>query len=136
MAQSISSLLASYIASFSAMYVIYVTWAGGICLICTHKSEGAQRPRASVDISGKCQPHMLYMLCNTFGTPKICWVCYSLYCPLHNDGYCLWLWVFNSNVSMTFIKIHSVMQYFWSWDLMARVHMLQFVPTKLVLING
>ena len=39
--------------------------------------------------------------------------------PLYNDGCCLWLWVFNSNISMMFSKIHSVMQYFWLWDLMA-----------------
>ena len=42
-------------------YVIYVTWAGGIRLICTHKPEGVQCLRASVDISGKSQLHMLYV---------------------------------------------------------------------------
>ena len=52
-------------------YIIYVTWAGVICLICTHEHEGAQRPRASADISGKSQPHMLHMLCNTSGILKI-----------------------------------------------------------------
>ena len=35
------------------LHVIYVTWAGGICLICTHKPEGTQYPRENVDISGK-----------------------------------------------------------------------------------
>ena len=60
-------------------YVLYVTWAGGICLICMHEPEGAQfmhepegvqRPRASVDISGKFQLHMLHMVCNTSGNLK------------------------------------------------------------------
>ena len=41
-----------------------------ICLICTHKPEGVQRPRASVDILGQSRPHMLHMLCNTSGTLK------------------------------------------------------------------
>ena len=53
------------------VYVIYVTWAGVICLICTHEPEGAQRPRASADISGKSRPPMLHMLCNTSGIRKI-----------------------------------------------------------------
>ena len=54
----------------SGIYVIYVTWAGVICLICTHEPEGAQRPRASADISGKSRPPMLHMLCNTSGIRK------------------------------------------------------------------
>ena len=124
MAQSISSLLASYIASFSAMYVIYVTWAGGICLICTHKPEGMQRPRVSVDISGKSRPHTfiyIYILCyvTLLALQKSAEFAIHYTASLHNDGYCLWLWGFNSNVSMMFIKIHSVMQYFQSWGLMA-----------------
>ena len=49
------------------LHVIYVTWAGVICLICTHEPEGAQRPRASADISGKSRLPMLHMLCNTSG---------------------------------------------------------------------
>ena len=53
------------------IYVIYVTWAGVICLICTHEPEGAQRPRASADISGKSRLPMLHMLCNTSGIRKI-----------------------------------------------------------------
>ena len=64
-----------------ASYVIYVTWAGRICLICTHEPEGAACSRASVDISGKSRPHILHMLCNTSGTLKICQTCLSLYCP-------------------------------------------------------
>ena len=55
----------------SRLQVIYVTWAGVICLICTHEPEGAQRPRASADISGKSRLPMLHMLCNTSGTRKI-----------------------------------------------------------------
>ena len=62
-------------------YVIYVTWAGGICLVCTHEPEGAQCLRASADISGKSLPHIIDMLCNTSGTLKICQTCLSLYCP-------------------------------------------------------
>ena len=54
-------------AAAPAAYVIYVTWAGVICLICTHEHEGAQRPSASADISGKSRLHMLHMLCNTSG---------------------------------------------------------------------
>ena len=38
--------------------------------ICTYKPEGMQRPRVSVDISGKSRPHMLHMLCNTSSTLK------------------------------------------------------------------
>ena len=53
------------------IHVIYVTWAGVICLIYTHKHEGTQSSRASVDISGKSQLHMLHMLCNTSGIIKI-----------------------------------------------------------------
>ena len=56
---------------FLYFYVIYVTWAGVICLICTHEPEGAQRPRASADISGKSRLPMLHMLCNTSGIRKI-----------------------------------------------------------------
>ena len=53
-----------------SIQVIYVTWAGGICLICTYEPEGAQRPRASANISGKSRPHMLHMLCNTSGSDE------------------------------------------------------------------
>ena len=70
-------ITATYTQSFSCykqkgnvVYVTYITWAGGICLICTHKLKGVQRPRASADISGKSRPHMLHMLCNTSGTLK------------------------------------------------------------------
>ena len=55
----------------AVLQVIYVTWAGVICLICTHESKGAQRPRASVDISGKSRLPMLHMLCNASNIPKI-----------------------------------------------------------------
>ena len=66
--------LQAYISVKSLMamlQVIYVTWAGVICLICTHEPEGAQCPRASADISGKSQPPVLHMLCNTSGIRKI-----------------------------------------------------------------
>ena len=43
-----------------------------------HEPEGVQWPRASADISGKSRSHMLHMLCNTSGTPKICRACYLL----------------------------------------------------------
>ena len=65
---SISSV---FVIFYQVSYVIYVTWAGVICLICTHEPEGAQRPRASADISGKSRPPMLHMLCNTSGIRKI-----------------------------------------------------------------
>ena len=48
---------------FTSVYVIYVTWAGGICLICMRETKGVQRLRASADISGKSQQHVLHMLC-------------------------------------------------------------------------
>ena len=48
--------------TFVALHVIYVTWAGGICLICTHEPEGAQCPRASADISGKPRRHVIYVM--------------------------------------------------------------------------
>ena len=51
------------------VYVIYVSRAGGIYLICTHNPE-ARSTRAN--ISGKSRPHMLHMLCNSPGTLKIC----------------------------------------------------------------
>ena len=35
------------LSSYLRVYVIYVTWAEGICLICTHEPKGAQRPRVS-----------------------------------------------------------------------------------------
>ena len=54
-----------------SLHVIYVTWAGVICLVCTHEHEGTQRPRASADISGKSRLRMLHMLCNTSGKLKI-----------------------------------------------------------------
>ena len=54
----VMTIMASLMAS---MYnVIYVTWAGGICLICTHESEDAWHLRASAEISGESQPHMLH----------------------------------------------------------------------------
>ena len=53
------------------VYVIYVTWAGVICLICTYEPEGVQCLRASADISGKSRLLMLHMLCNTSGLQKI-----------------------------------------------------------------
>ena len=57
---------------------------------------------------------------------RTCYICYvtllelqksaklAIHCTacLYNDGTCLWLWVFNSNISMMFIKIYNVMQYF------------------------
>ena len=52
------------------VYVVYVLWAGAICLICTHEPEGAQWPRVTADISGQSQPPMLHMLYNTSGTLK------------------------------------------------------------------
>ena len=63
---------------------------------------------------------------------RTCYICYvillalqkpaepAFHCiaPLYNnDGYGLCLG-FNSNVIMTFTKIHSVMQYFRSWDIL------------------
>ena len=36
----------------TVLQVIYVTWAGGICLICMHEPKDAQHLRASVNISG------------------------------------------------------------------------------------
>ena len=47
--------------------MIYVTWAGVICLICMHEPEGTHHLRASTDISGKSRLPMLHMLCNTLG---------------------------------------------------------------------
>ena len=44
------------------VHVIYVTWAGVICLKCTHEHEGTQRPRACGDILGKSQLHMLHVM--------------------------------------------------------------------------
>ena len=45
------------------LQIIYVTWAGVICLICTHEPEGAQYPRASADISGKSRlQHVTYVM--------------------------------------------------------------------------
>ena len=55
-----------------------------------------------------------------------CYICYvtlpapkksaelAIHCTasLHNDGCCEWLWTFNSNVSVMFIEMHSVLQYF------------------------
>ena len=54
--------------SRNKLHVIYVTWVGGIYLICTHKPEGVLCPRVSVDISDKFRLHILHMLCNTSGT--------------------------------------------------------------------
>ena len=62
----------SHTSCYGSGYVIYATWAVGICLICTHEPKGTQHPRASADISGKSRLHMLHMLCNTSGTLKIC----------------------------------------------------------------
>ena len=50
--------------------VIVVTQAGVLCLICMHEPEGAQRPRASADISGKARVPVLQLICNTSGTLK------------------------------------------------------------------
>ena len=55
---------------YVGIHVIYVTWAGVICPICMHKHKGAQRLRASADISGKSRLRMLHMLCNTSGLRK------------------------------------------------------------------
>ena len=55
----------------NVIHVIYVTWAGVICLRCTHEPEGVQHPRVSVDILGKSLLPMLHMLCNTSGIQKI-----------------------------------------------------------------
>ena len=42
------------------MYVVYVTWAGGICWICMHKPEGMKFLVVSVELSGKFLPHLLH----------------------------------------------------------------------------
>ena len=70
-------------------YVIYVTWAGGICLICTHEPEGAQRLSASAGISGKSQLYMLHMLCNTSGILKICQSLLNAVLLYYNNRCCL-----------------------------------------------
>ena len=75
------------------MHVIYVMWAGGICLICMHKPEGAQHLRASANISGKSGSHMLHMLCNTPGTLKIAEPAFHYSASLYSYECCLWLWV-------------------------------------------
>ena len=89
---------------------MYVTWAGGICLICMHGHEGEQ-------CTGRVKTYQE-------NPNRTCYICYvtfpalqksaklAIRCTAYNDWCCLWLWVFNSNVSMTFIKIHCVMHYF------------------------
>ena len=78
----ISSIIGS-----GLIYVIYVAWAGVICLICTHEHEGAQRPSASSDISGKSRLHMLHMLCNTSGHYKNRPTCKAFLSPLYRRRY-------------------------------------------------
>ena len=53
------------------IYVIVVTQARVHCLICTHKPEGAQRPRASVDISGNARVPVLQLICDTSGMAAV-----------------------------------------------------------------
>ena len=53
------------------LHVIVVTQARVLCLICTHEPEGAQRPRASVDISGKARVPVLQLICYTSGEAAI-----------------------------------------------------------------
>ena len=59
-----------FLQCIAVVYIIYITWAGGICLMCMHKPEGMQCLRASADITGKSRPHMLHMFCNTSSTLK------------------------------------------------------------------
>ena len=53
------------------IHVIVVTQAGVLCLICTHEPEGAQRPRASADISGKALMPVLQLLCYSSGEAAV-----------------------------------------------------------------
>ena len=43
------------------LQLIYVTWAGVICLICTHEHKGAQHSRVSADISGISSCYICYV---------------------------------------------------------------------------
>ena len=55
-----------FIISCSYIYVIVVTWARGICLICMPEARGLR-----AYISGKSRAPMLQVLCITSGTLKI-----------------------------------------------------------------
>ena len=59
-------------------YVIVVTWARGICLICMPEARGLR-----AYISGKSRVHMLQVICNTSGTLKICPNLMSIFPPLY-----------------------------------------------------
>ena len=50
---------------FQGVYVIVVTWARGICLICMPEAQGLR-----AYISGKSRVHILQVICNTSGTLK------------------------------------------------------------------
>ena len=89
---------------YTVKVMLYMKHGQEICLICMHKPEGAQHPRASADISGNLD--------------RTCYICYvtllalqksaelAIHCTafLYKDRCCLWLWVFKSNVSMMFIR--------------------------------
>ena len=46
-------------------YVVVVTWATVVCLICTPEAQGPQARGLRVYISGKPWVHMLQLLCDT-----------------------------------------------------------------------
>ena len=60
------------------IYVIVVTWARRICLICMPEARGLR-----AYISGKSRVHMLQVICNTSGTLKICPNLTSIFTPLY-----------------------------------------------------
>ena len=65
------------------MYVIVVTWARGICLICMPEAQGLQARGLRTYTSGKSRVHMLQVICNTSGTLKICPNFTSIFPPLY-----------------------------------------------------
>ena len=65
------------------IYVIVVTWARGICLICMPEARGPQARGLRAYISGKSRVHMLQVICNTSGTLKICPNLMSIFLPLY-----------------------------------------------------
>jgi len=55
----------------ACVYVIIVTQAQVLSLICTYELEGMQRPKASADISGKARVPVLQLICYTSGKATV-----------------------------------------------------------------
>ena len=70
------------------------------------------RAKGHAPPEGECRHirlHMLHIVCYVTlpALQKSAKLSFHCTAPLYNDGCYQWLWVFNSNVSMTFIKIHK-----------------------------